>query len=282
MAANVSLVVNAAERDARELASERSRDRLAERGLADAGRSDQRDDRAGSAPAEHRETALLAQLAHGEELDDAVLHVVEAGVVLVEDATRVGEVVVVLGAHVPRDVEHPVQVRADPAVLGVLLAGALQPAELALHLGADLLGHARLRRSARGSRRRRRRRPRRAPCVIASSCWRSRNSRCVFSIPSLTSLRIFSFSDASARIARVQSMSRRSRASTSSVSRTSHLLIDAEVGRVAGQVGQLPGGPRRAEELHDAGCAPALDQVLEHRAVLAGELPAPARWARAR
>ena len=144
VAADVGLVVDAAERDARELASERSRDRLAERRLADAGRSDQRDDRARTAPPSTVRPRSLAELADREELDDALLHVLETGVVLIEDAARLGEVEVVLGAHVPRDLEHPVEVRADPAVLGVLLAGPLEAVELALDLRAHVLGHARV------------------------------------------------------------------------------------------------------------------------------------------
>ena len=46
VAADLGLVAHAAERDAHELAAERARDRLAERGLADAGRADEAEDRA--------------------------------------------------------------------------------------------------------------------------------------------------------------------------------------------------------------------------------------------
>ena len=49
VAADLGLVADAAERDADELAPERARDRLAERGLADAGRADEAEDRARSA-----------------------------------------------------------------------------------------------------------------------------------------------------------------------------------------------------------------------------------------
>ena len=51
MAANLGLVVHAAQRDADELASQRARDRLAQRGLAHARRSDEAEDRALSFPA---------------------------------------------------------------------------------------------------------------------------------------------------------------------------------------------------------------------------------------
>ena len=62
--------------------------------------------------------------------------------VRVQHRARCGEVEVVVGADVPRQVEHPVQVGADPAVLGALLTGALQPVDLVLHLGRHLLRHA--------------------------------------------------------------------------------------------------------------------------------------------
>ena len=71
-----------------------------------------------------------AQLAHGQELDDAVLHVVEAVVVGVEHCARRGEVELVVGAGAPRQLEHPVEPGADPAVLGRLLARPLEPVDL--------------------------------------------------------------------------------------------------------------------------------------------------------
>ena len=156
---------NAAQRHARELAAERAGDRLAERGLADTGRPDERDDRARTAAAEHLKTTLLAELAHREELDDARTSRRRDRCGPRRGSRRaVGEVVVVLGAHVPGDVEHPVEVRADPAVLGVLLAGALQAARARAPPLCAPSRASPLPRSACGSRRRRRRRPRRAPC----------------------------------------------------------------------------------------------------------------------
>ncbi len=145
VAADLGLVVHATEGDADELPSERTRDRLAERRLADTGRSDQGEDRAGSSSALFREPTLRPELADGQVFDDPVLHVAEALVILVEDATRVGDVQVVLGAHVPGKLGHPIEVRADPPVLGRLLGGSLEPAELPLGLLADAVGHPGLR-----------------------------------------------------------------------------------------------------------------------------------------
>ena len=58
---------------------------------------------------------------------------------------------------------------------------------------------------------------------MAASCWRSRNSRWLFSIDSRTSSEILSFTSVSARWSRVHSMSTVSRASTSGVSSSSRL-----------------------------------------------------------
>src|SRR5439155_26750169 len=119
---------------------ERSRHGFTERRLADTGWPDQCEDGARSASGcRLGQTALGAQLAHREVLEDAVLHVREAGVILIQDPAGFRDVEVVLGADVPRHVEQPVEVRADPALLRRLLRGALQPAELALRLRSDLL-----------------------------------------------------------------------------------------------------------------------------------------------
>ena len=79
VAADLGLVAHAAERHAHELAAGRLRDRLAERGLADAGRPDQAQDRPGQ---------LVGALLHGEILDDALLDLLQAVVIVVEDLLR--------------------------------------------------------------------------------------------------------------------------------------------------------------------------------------------------
>jgi hypothetical protein len=82
MAADLGFIVHAAQRGAHELAPERPGDRLAKRGLADPGRSDE---------AQNRPVTGRVELAHGEELDDALLDLVEAEVIGVEDASRFGD-----------------------------------------------------------------------------------------------------------------------------------------------------------------------------------------------
>src|ERR1051325_7748584 len=73
VAADLRLVVHAAERDPLELAPRGARDGLAERGLADSRRADEAEDRA---------LAGRIELAHGEMLEDATLDLLKAVVVL--------------------------------------------------------------------------------------------------------------------------------------------------------------------------------------------------------
>ena len=69
MAADLGLVVNAAERDAHELAVEGAATERPSGGLADAGRPDEAEDRA---------LAVGLQLANREELQDALLDLLES------------------------------------------------------------------------------------------------------------------------------------------------------------------------------------------------------------
>ena len=85
--------------------------------------------------------ALLAQLAHGDELGDPPLDVLEPGVVGVEHLARVHGVEPLLGALRPGHRDQPVEVAADHRGLGRLLALALEPAQLLLGLLGDRLRH---------------------------------------------------------------------------------------------------------------------------------------------
>ena len=139
MPADLGLVADAAERHADELAPRRAGDRLADRGLARPGRADEGQDGAGALVV--LDASLLAELRDGDVLDDAVLHVVEAGVVGVQHLARVHRVEPLLGALAPRHGQQPVEVVADHGRLGRLVAHALEPGELALGLLEDVLGH---------------------------------------------------------------------------------------------------------------------------------------------
>ena len=103
MATDLRLVAHAAERHADELAARGLRDRLAERGLADTRRADKAQDRPGE---------LVRAALYREILDDAVLDLVEAEVIGVEDLLRKTQVLLHLRALAPGQREHPVEVVA--------------------------------------------------------------------------------------------------------------------------------------------------------------------------
>ncbi len=135
MTADLGFVAHAADREAHELAAHRLRDRLPERGLADARRSDE---------AQDRPRQLVLQLAHGEVLDDAILDLLEIVVVLVEDLARPRDVDLIRRRDAPRQLREPVEVRANHAVLGRCRRDFGEPVELALRRLLHVLGHVRV------------------------------------------------------------------------------------------------------------------------------------------
>ena len=121
MAADLGLVADTTEGNTNKLAAHGSCNRLTEAGLADPGRTDEGDDRPVPAGGSFAvgidasvEAALVAKLARGEELDDAILHIVEAVVISVEHRLRVVEIDVVVTALAPRHLEDAVEPGADP------------------------------------------------------------------------------------------------------------------------------------------------------------------------
>ena len=106
VAADLGLVAHAADRQPYELPSERARDRLAERRLADARRPDE---------AQDLTRDLVAKLGDREVLEDPLLDLVEIEVVPVEHLARVREVEVVLGSVFQGSVRiHSRYVRITP------------------------------------------------------------------------------------------------------------------------------------------------------------------------
>ena len=82
---------------------------------------------------------VVLELAHGEELEDAVLDLVEVVVVAVEDLAGMLHVEVVLAARAPGQGDDPVEVGADDRVLGALRRDLGEPVELAPGRLVDLL-----------------------------------------------------------------------------------------------------------------------------------------------
>ena len=101
MAAQFGFVVHAAQAQALELAAQRARDRLAERGLADARRADE---------AEDRRFGLRVELEHAEVFEDALLDLLQIEVVFVEHLPGAREVELVLGGLVPGQLEDEVEI----------------------------------------------------------------------------------------------------------------------------------------------------------------------------
>src|SRR5258708_25293485 len=126
MATDLGLVADAAEGDAYELAIEGAGDRAAQGGLADAGRTDEAEDRTLH--------LLAAQLTHGQVLEDALLNLLQIVVVLVEDDAGTLQVVVVGRLEAPGQAGHPIEIGADDGGLGGVGMGALEPLDLLLDL----------------------------------------------------------------------------------------------------------------------------------------------------
>ena len=106
MTFDLSDVRQATNREPEELPVQRMRNRLADRGLADARRADKTDDLAFDGTAE---------LTDSEELEDAVLDVLQPIVVLVEDALGIGDRVVLTGVLAPRDLTYTSSARGTLA-----------------------------------------------------------------------------------------------------------------------------------------------------------------------
>ena len=134
VAADLGLVAHAADADPLELAAQRLGDRFAEAGLADAGRADE---------AEDRPRRVGLELAHGQVLEDAVLDLFEVVVVGVEHLAGMGDVEVVLGLDRPGQLDQPLEVGADDAVLGGGRRQFLQSRKLALGCFEGVLGKVR-------------------------------------------------------------------------------------------------------------------------------------------
>src|SRR5579872_6453029 len=123
MSANFGFVTHTADGNAHELAAHRARDRLTKAGLADTGRADEAQDWPGQ---------LLAQLADGQILDDTIFDFLEIVVILIEDLARFLDLDVVIARLAPRELDDPIQVRANDAVLGRRLRNFRKPVKLAI------------------------------------------------------------------------------------------------------------------------------------------------------
>ena len=108
MPSDLRFVVEAAEAHAHELATHRLRNGLTERRLSYARRP---------CEAEDRTLDLRGKLAHREVLDDALLHLLQAIVIVAKYLCRFRDLNTVLCCHVPRHGDEPINIRANHANL---------------------------------------------------------------------------------------------------------------------------------------------------------------------
>ena len=131
VAADLRFVAHAAQRHADVFTSGRLGDGLGQRGLADARRSDQAQDR----PLQ----ATGARL-YGQILDDPLLDLLQAEVILLEDVLGLLQVDRLLLGLAPRHGQQPVEIVAHHGRFGRHRAHVAQLLDLGLGLGARLLG----------------------------------------------------------------------------------------------------------------------------------------------
>ena len=134
VAANLAFVMHAAQSHAHILAARGSGDGLAERGLADAGRTHE---------AENRRLHLAHALLNGEILENPLLHLFETGVVLVKNAGGGLKVARNAGLLRPRIVRERFDVAAHDDGLGAHRRHLAQAAKLVAHGLLGVLGHLR-------------------------------------------------------------------------------------------------------------------------------------------
>ena len=190
----------------------------------------------------------------------------------VEHGARLGDLQVVLGAHVPRHVDQPVEVGPDPAVLGRLLGHPFQAAQFLLRLLQDVGGHAGV-----GD----------LLAVLADDVLLAvlaellADRAHLLAQQELALALLHAFADVGADLVlqlqvgqRVLGPAHDELEAGLDLDRLQDLdlLLEGQVGRVAGGVGDLAGVGDPPEELGHLRHAARLHDVLDHGAVLASEL----------
>ena len=225
------------------------------------------------------DAAVLAELAHGEVLDDAVLDVVEPGVVGVEHLARVDRVEALLASASPTApraasrgrcgssrtrrvcVAHPLEARAARARPASRTSSGIPASSIFVRYSSATEAS-----SSPSSLR------------IESICLRRKYSRCCFCAPSSTSSRMRRRTCSSA--SRSRWIVQRELQPLDDVDRLEQLerCVERHVGRVGARVGERARLADRAEELADAVVVLAqLEDLLDDGAVLASRARASGR-----
>ena len=127
MSANFGFVSHAAEGSAREVATHAASDRFSERCLADAGRSNE---------AEDRSLCIGSEFSDGKEFKDAIFDLFEAVMVRVKDFACLMKVEIIVRTCVPGQIDHPVEIGSDQMPIRGVLGQGGQAAEFTI--GQDL------------------------------------------------------------------------------------------------------------------------------------------------
>ncbi len=145
VAPDLRLVPHAAQGEAQEGPVQGPGDGSGQGGLAHPGRAHQAKDGPAQAGARPRRRGGVAQPAHdGQVLQDPHLDLLQAGMVLVQDALGLVQVQVLVGVGLPGQRQQPVDVAARHGGFGALGGHALQPVQLLQGLLLGLLAHLRL------------------------------------------------------------------------------------------------------------------------------------------
>ena len=133
--ADLRLVTHPTERHAHVLTTGRLGDGLTERGLAHTGRPDQTEDGA---------LELVHPRLHRQVLEDAILDLVQAIVIRIQHLLGLGEILLDLGAGLPRHLHHPVHIAAHHCGFGRHGGHHLQLGKLGQGLLTGIVRHPRL------------------------------------------------------------------------------------------------------------------------------------------
>ena len=133
--ADLGFIMHAAKADAHEFAVHGARDRLPQRGLADAGRSHE---------AQNWRLSVRGELADRQIFDDPPLDLFKAEMILIEDAPCFGNIDRGFLGKVPGQFDQPIEISTHHAVFCRSFRHALEPPQFLASLILDLLGHFRL------------------------------------------------------------------------------------------------------------------------------------------
>ena len=134
MATDLRLIVETAQTHPHKLSTHRLCDGATERGLADARRADEADDRS---------LDRCIECTDGEMFEDPIFDLIEAVVILIEDCRRLFEIELIGGRARPGEGDECFDIVAGQTLLRAHRWDTTESLEFALRLLADRIGHSR-------------------------------------------------------------------------------------------------------------------------------------------